>query len=98
MPARDGTGPFGNGPQGFGKGGCKQPESENANTPMMAGRGGGKGQGQGGGRGCCGRRGGRQGFGSQNAAPLSREDEATLLENQIKLMQERLSGLQQQKA
>lgn len=97
MPAMDKTGPFGNGPHGRGMGPCQQgnasPQSQRGGRNGL-GRGQGQGQGRGGrgfgrGRG----RGDGGGGGRFGSAPLSAEEEAALLEEQIATMQERVKAL-----
>ncbi|MDD5586338.1 MAG: DUF5320 domain-containing protein [Alphaproteobacteria bacterium] len=89
MPAHDGTGPFGTGPQGFGRGGCQQPD---ASFPVKTGRGRGGGMGCGFGQGGC-----RRGFRNQ-AGVSSQQEEVTMLESRIAALQARLDKLKEAKA
>jgi Family of unknown function (DUF5320) len=81
----DKTGPFGTGPAGRGQGRCRQAGGSSA---------GGRGQGRGWGGG--GRGNGRGGFCGNwsGQAPLSQQEEAEMLEEQIAAMQARLNALQ----
>ncbi|MDR3424896.1 MAG: DUF5320 domain-containing protein [Alphaproteobacteria bacterium] len=84
MPSMDKTGPLGTGPNGSGRGGCRQ-SGELFRGPQEQ-RCHGRGKGFGRSRGCCAHKG-------RTPEVLSRDEEIASLETQIAEIQSRLNAL-----
>lgn len=92
MPGMDGTGPLGAGPQGRGRGGCKQAGglSQGFGKQRRKGLFFGKGKGFGWGRGFFSNT-------AQNRQGLSKDEEVAFLLNQLSDIQSRLDSLKNEK-